>query len=287
MRAGSERRKAMPQQCVAAWLAVTLLAGCTVFAEEEPAPATIQAETDDGAFPAVGSVPDAAPDVSTTAEERAEITEELMQDNKAANDPDAVAAQIETPPPAVTTSASALPAIPETTGSALPPVPAESLAAPGSYATEYSTGGQVAVDYGVLDGYGGGPGAGATAYYGAGAPGQPVALIYFAHGSAALSAADRRIIGEVAKLQKVLGGVIRIIGHASMRTGNADPQTHQDVNYRISLARANAIADALMREGLRSENLQVAAQGSADPEFYEFMPTGEAGNRRAEIYLVN
>jgi outer membrane protein OmpA-like peptidoglycan-associated protein len=55
----------------------------------------------------------------------------------------------------------------------------------------------------------------------------------------------------------------------------------------MSLARANAIAEALMREGLRSENVQAAAQGSAVPVYYEFTPTGEAGNRRAEIYLVN
>jgi outer membrane protein OmpA-like peptidoglycan-associated protein len=277
----------MPKQWAAAWLAVSLLAGCTVFAEDEPEPATIQAETDDAAFPAVGSVPDAAPEVSTTAEERAAITEELMQDNAAANDPDAVYTQIETPPPVATTTPSALPAIPGATGSALPPVPAASIAAPGYYATEYSAGGQVAVDYSVLDGYGGGPYASATGYYGAGAPGQPVALIYFAHGSAALSAADRRIIGEVAQLQKAQGGVIRIVGHASMRTGNASPQSHEDANYRMSLARANAIAEALMREGLRSENVQAAAQGSAVPVYYEFTPTGEAGNRRAEIYLVN
>jgi hypothetical protein len=169
----------------------------------------------------------------------------------------------------------------------LPPIPAASIAAPGYYATEYSAGGQVAVDYGVLDGYGGGPEASTTGYYGAGAPGQPVALIYFAHGSAALSAMDRRIIGEVAQLQKAQGGVVRIVGHASMRTGNADPESHEEANYRMSLARANAIAEALMREGLHSESVQIAAQGSADPEYYEFTPTGEAGNRRAEIYLVN
>ncbi|MEX2199777.1 MAG: OmpA family protein [Dongiaceae bacterium] len=287
MRAGSERGKAMPQQWAAAWVAVSLLAGCTVFAEDEPEPATIQAETDDSAFPAVGSVPDAAPELSTTAEERAEITEELMLDNAAANNPDAVYLEIETPPPAATTTSSALPAIPGATGNSLPPVPAASLAAPGYYATEYSASGRVAVDYSVLDGYGGNPYASAAGYYGAGAAGQPVALIYFGHGSAALSAADRRIIGEVAQLQKAQGGVIRIVGHASMRTANADPRSHEEANYRMSLARANAIAEALMREGLRAESVQIAAQGSADPEYYEFTPTGEAGNRRAEIYLVH
>jgi len=278
----AECRRPMLQRWAATCLAVGLLAGCTVFAEEEAAPATIQAETDDSAFPTVGSVPDAAPEVSTTAEERVEITEELMADNAAAADPDAVYTQVETPPPSGTTAPSALPPIPNATGAALPTTGASTA----YYATEYSAGGQVAVDYSVLDGYGG-TGGGQTGYYGAGEPGQPIALIYFQHGSSSLSAEDRRIIGEVAQLQRAQGGVIRIVGHASMRTANADPQSHEDANYRMSLARANAVAEALMSAGLRAENVQVAAQGSADPEYYEFTPTGEAGNRRAEIYLVN
>jgi hypothetical protein len=292
MRAGSERRKPMPQVWAAACITVVLLAGCTVFAEEEAEPATIQSETDDGAFPALGSVPDEAPATSTTAEERADITRGLVSDREsAASDGGSSTTDAGTPPPPTASpTPSTLPAIPDTTGSALPVTPPPTAgASPGYYVTEYSAGGQVAVDYGVLDGYGAGPSGGqtGTGYYGPGGAGQPVALIYFAHGSAALSAEDRRIIGEVAQLQRAHGGVVRIVGHASMRTGNVDPQRHEEVNYRISLARANAIADALIRAGLRSENVQVAAQGSADPEYYEFMPTGEAGNRRAEIYLVN
>jgi flagellar motor protein MotB len=156
-------------------------------------------------------------------------------------------------------------------------------------------GGQVMVDYSAIGGYPGtgvtpGGSYGQTGYYGGvyggGQPGQPVALVYFQNGSAALSTNDRSIINDVARLQKAQGGLIRVVGHASLATDNVDPASHDKINYEMSLARANAVAQALMRAGVPSNQLQVAAVGSSDPEYYEFTPTGEAGNRRAEIYLV-
>ena len=37
--------------------------------------------------------------------------------------------------------------------------------------------------------------------------------------------------------------------------------------------------------GVPQGSIGVAAEGSQAPVFYEFMPTGEAANRRVEIYL--
>jgi hypothetical protein len=34
-----------------------------------------------------------------------------------------------------------------------------------------------------------------------------------------------------------------------------------------------------------ARNMYVGAVSDADPRYYEFMPTGEAGNRRAEIFI--
>ena len=200
---------------LAAMAATLLLAGCTVFAEAEPEPATIQADTDDSQFPNVGEVPDAAP-ATTTPEERSVMLQQLETDQ-----------------------ASSGVAVTESQGTETP-----------------------------------------------GAFGQPVALIYFQNGSASLSEDDRGIIREVAELQKANGGVIQIVGHASMAAGSTDPATNNEANYDISLARANAVANALLREGIDPASVQVAAAGSTEPEYYEFTPTGEAGNRRAEIYLV-
>lgn len=200
---------------LAAVAAALLLAGCTVFAEEEPEPATIQADTDESQFPNVGEVPDAAP-TTTTPEERSVMLQQLEADQAGA---DVVVTE--------------------------------------TYVSESQ----------ATDMLGGGP----------------VALIYFSNGSASLSEDDRNVIREVAALQKASGGVIQIVGHASMATGTT---TSDEANYDISLARANAVANALLREGIDSANVQVAAAGSTEPEYYEFTATGEAGNRRAEIYLV-
>jgi len=112
-----------------------------------------------------------------------------------------------------------------------------------------------------------------------------VATIHFNNGSAALSRRDRQIIANALQLKKERGGRIHIVGHASSRTRLTDPVRHKMVNFKVSVDRADAIARELMRLGVKKEELVVDAISDANPVYYEFMPTGEAGNRRAEIYL--
>jgi len=112
-----------------------------------------------------------------------------------------------------------------------------------------------------------------------------VATIQFANGSAQLSATDRRILANVRQLHKERGGRVHIVGHASSRTRTMDPVRHKMVNFKVSVDRANTIARELMRMGFKKEQIVVDAVSDTEPVFYEFMPTGEAGNRRAEIYL--
>nr|WP_246423709.1 OmpA family protein [Roseospira goensis] len=118
-----------------------------------------------------------------------------------------------------------------------------------------------------------------------GARSQRVAVIYFGNGSAGLSGRDRQVLEQVAALQRQYGGVVRVVGHASSRTGAMDIARHKLVNFNISLARANRVADALMSAGVPGRFLYVGAVSDSQPVYYEIMPTGEAGNRRAEIYL--
>ena len=122
------------------------------------------------------------------------------------------------------------------------------------------------------------PGAAAVA-------GQPVAVVFFTESSAALSDRAQWVLHNVYLLQQQQGGRLRIVGNASLHTVTMDPQQHDQVNYRISQSRANAVARALINMGVPQGSIGVAAQGSQAPIFYEFMPTGEAANRRVEIYL--
>lgn len=112
-----------------------------------------------------------------------------------------------------------------------------------------------------------------------------VATIQFAHGSHGLSAHDRKILRQVVELQKRYGGSIRVIGHASSRTANMTMDQHKMANFTTSAARAEAVTDALVRLGAPRQQIYSAAVSDNEPVYYEIMPSGEAGNRRAEIYL--
>ena len=112
-----------------------------------------------------------------------------------------------------------------------------------------------------------------------------VATILFPKGSAELDARDRRILNDVFMLHRQRGGKMRVIGHASLRTRNLDAAAHKMVNYRISAARADSVARELIRRGVRADEISVDARADSEPIYFEFMPSGEAGNRRAEIYF--
>jgi len=117
--------------------------------------------------------------------------------------------------------------------------------------------------------------------------GTKVATILFENGSAGLSGHDRRILNEVVRLHKQRGGTVKVVGHASSRTRNMDPVTHKMVNYSLSADRAGKIADELRDMGMDAASVVVDARSDSMPLYYESMPSGEAGNRRAEIYFEN
>ena len=114
-----------------------------------------------------------------------------------------------------------------------------------------------------------------------------VATILFGDGSSKLKARDKRILSSVYRVYQKNGGSLRVVGHASSRTRNLNPIRHKMANLNVSMARADQVVLELMRLGVRKENIIVAAVSDSTPVYYEFMPSGEAGNRRAEIYLEN
>lgn len=114
-----------------------------------------------------------------------------------------------------------------------------------------------------------------------------VATILFKNGSSGLDATDRKILADVARIQRQKGGVVRVVGHASARTKNMDPSLHKQTNFNVSVKRANQVASELKRMGISSDMILTAAVGDNHPVFLEVMPSGEAGNRRTEIYLSN
>ncbi len=112
-----------------------------------------------------------------------------------------------------------------------------------------------------------------------------MATIQFANGSAQIDATGRGVLSSVYQLHRQRGGKLRIVGHASSRTRNMDPVRHKMVNYRISADRADMVMRELVRIGADKDNILIVAESDSSPLYYEIMPSGEAGNRRTEIYL--
>jgi len=112
-----------------------------------------------------------------------------------------------------------------------------------------------------------------------------VATIQFPNGSAKIGARERRILRQVAAQHKKTGGTIRVVGHASSRTRSTNMARHKLINLQVSAARADSIARELVKFGTRANDITIGAVSDSEPKYHEYMPSGEAGNRRAEIFF--
>ncbi len=115
--------------------------------------------------------------------------------------------------------------------------------------------------------------------------GELVGVIYFLDDSTRVDARDRRVLGDIVLLQQQRGGLIHVIGHASRRPKAPDPAAHRLANFKLSLDRARNVALALTELGAGSGDMEVVAASDSEPVYDESQPTGEAGNRRVEIFL--
>jgi outer membrane protein OmpA-like peptidoglycan-associated protein len=115
----------------------------------------------------------------------------------------------------------------------------------------------------------------------------PTAVIYFPGDGASLSAAARSQVRNAADAYKANGGqgTVRVVGHASSRTANMPVEKHLETIFDKSQARANAVAQELIHDGVPATRVLIDAVGDSQPIYYESMPEGEEGNRRAEIFV--
>ena len=112
-----------------------------------------------------------------------------------------------------------------------------------------------------------------------------VASVQFAVGSASLDSSSSAILKKVVKLYEQFGGVVRVVGHASQRTRDMDPDKHQWVNFNISMDRAENTAILLARLGIPADSIIIMARSDREQVSNEHMPSSESENRRADIYI--
>ena len=124
-----------------------------------------------------------------------------------------------------------------------------------------------------------------AAFRGQAISGSAAVTVQFGHDSAGLPRTGSATVRQVAEQYKARGGVIRVVGHASSKTKNMSVVEHNLANFKVSLDRAQTVANELIRLGVPPDTIFVEARGASDPAFFESMPAGAAGNRRVEIFL--
>jgi outer membrane protein OmpA-like peptidoglycan-associated protein len=162
------------------------------------------------------------------------------------------------------------------TASAAPAVPA----VPSSSARRSGESGPVVANLNAISG----AGASVAAMNGGVAP---TAIVYFPGDGTALSAAAKAQVRSAAERFKTSGGegAVRVVGHASSRTADMPVEKHLETIFDKSQARANAVAQELIKDGVPASKVLIDAVGDSQPIYYESMPQGEEGNRRAEIFV--
>ncbi len=111
------------------------------------------------------------------------------------------------------------------------------------------------------------------------------AVIPFAEGGAALGPAAEAMLAEILESRQVaIGGPIVLRGHS-------DSVGRDEANLRASLARAEAVRDYLVQNGISENRIRVIALGEMRPiapnatEEGEPYEEGRAANRRVELFV--
>lgn len=114
----------------------------------------------------------------------------------------------------------------------------------------------------------------------------PYASIPFASGSAQLSGGDRRAIQQVAEVwQSRRAGSLRVVGHASSSAATRSATQKLIGNWQISQARATAVADALIQNGVDPGVIVIEAVGDSQSGADTSYGAGEAADRRVDLFL--
>ena len=103
--------------------------------------------------------------------------------------------------------------------------------------------------------------------------------IEFASGSAQLLPASTAVLDAIAKAHACCKGVVRIEGHTDDRGQAAANQT-------LSLDRANAVRNELVKRGITADRLTAEGYGPSRPLADNNTPEGRQQNRRIEFKVV-
>jgi outer membrane protein OmpA-like peptidoglycan-associated protein len=116
-------------------------------------------------------------------------------------------------------------------------------------------------------------------------PGGAAAVVFFPRDTTVLNGEAKTQVREAAKAFMARGGqgYVRVIGHASSGASSMTGQRQLVWNFERSQARANAVARALIAQGVPADKVLVQAVGDDQSGYGVTAPNGEDGGRRADI----
>ena len=108
---------------------------------------------------------------------------------------------------------------------------------------------------------------------------------YFDNGGAYLDSKYNKQIRNIANIVNKNDAIVKVLGFASSRTSDTDEVSHKIANFKVSLERAQNVANAIKRAGVSEDSIEIEALSDSVPAYVEVMPEGERLNRRAEVYI--
>lgn len=113
-----------------------------------------------------------------------------------------------------------------------------------------------------------------------------VAVIQFSRASADLDDRAGEILTQVAAYAQQARADIMLFGYTSLKVEVADGSSARESARKLATNRLRAVGLSLAEKGVPIDRLQLVARGNLDPAWQETNATGEAGNRRVEIWFT-
>lgn len=113
-----------------------------------------------------------------------------------------------------------------------------------------------------------------------------VAIIQFPRADAEIDDPAREILRQVADYANQAGAAVWLFGYSSMSIELVSAGSARESAEVLAAERVRSVGVALIEGGVPADRLELIVRGAAAPAWLEGAATGEAGNRRVEIYLV-
>lgn len=113
-----------------------------------------------------------------------------------------------------------------------------------------------------------------------------VAVIQFPRATAELDDGAREVLAQVAAYAQRARANVLLFGYASLKVEIASGASARESARNLAATRLRAVGLALAQNGVPIDRLRLVARGNVDPAYLETAKTGEAGNRRVEIWFT-